>query len=254
MKKMILMLMVALTIASCKKDQYYLFNDAARIQFGPSRDRIYDPAYNLTDTLKPITFFYDEPSITEDTVFFDVYAIGRVANVDRSFTLEQVQVSNVLNAIPGTHYVAFNEPRASRHYVIKADSVHAKVPIIILRDPGLKTSTPVLKFNVVTDKNFQVGEIKNLWRKVVMTDRLSQPAAWNATITLFFGKYSVEKHKFMIETTGDKWDQAYFTYVMTDFSMVQYYQAIFQTAVLDYNKAHPGEPKRDENKELITFP
>lgn len=246
--------MVTATIASCKKDQYYLFNDAARIQFGPATDLIYNPAYNLADTLKPITFFYDEPSVTEDTVFFDVYAIGRVANADRSFTLEQVPLSNTLNAIPGTHYVAFNDPRVSKHYVIKAGTSHAKVPVIILRDPGLKNSTPVLKFNVVADDNFQVGEIKNLWRKVVMTDRLSQPAAWNPTITFYYGKYSTVKHKFMIDTTGDKWDQNFFVYVMTDFSMVQYYQAVFQTAVVDYNKAHPGAPMRDENGDLVAFP
>jgi len=254
MRKMILLLMVTLTIASCKKDQYYLYNDVARIQFGPPTNQIYDPAYNLADTLKPITFFYDEPSVTEDTVFFDIYAIGRVANTDRSFTLEQVQLNNTLNAVPGTHYVAFNDPKASKYYVIKAGSSHTKVPIIVLRDPSLKNSTPVLKFNVVADGNFQNGEIKNLWRKVVMTDRLSQPAAWNATVTSFFGKYSVEKHKFMIETTGAKWDQVFFIYVLTDFSLVQYYQAIFQTAIVDYNKAHPGAPKRDENQELITFP
>ncbi|TCC99651.1 DUF4843 domain-containing protein [Pedobacter hiemivivus] len=254
MRKMILLLMVTLTIASCKKDQYYLYNDVARIQFGPATNQIYDPAFNLADTLKPITFFYDEPSVTEDTVFFDIYAIGRVASTDRSFTLEQVQVNNTLNAVSGTHYVAFNDPKASKYYVIKAGSSHTKVPIIVLRDPSLKTSSPVLKFNVVADGNFQNGEIKNLWRKVVMTDRLSQPAAWNATVTLFFGKYSVEKHKFMIKTTGDKWDQVFLTYVLTDFSLVQYYQAIFQTAIVDYNKAHPGAPMRDENQELITFP
>lgn len=253
--KYIWAIIAILAMVSCKKDQYYLYNDIARIQFGPDPTRIYTPSYNLADTLKPYTFYYEDAAIKEDTVFFDIYAIGGTTKNDRSFMLQQVQMPNIMNAVPGTHYVPFTDARASKHYVIKAGTVHTRVPVIVLRDPSLKTNTPVLKFNVVDNENFRIGEANNVWRKMLITDRLSQPAAWNASFTqYYFGKYSVVKHKFMIDTTGEKWDQDFINLVYTDSGLLSYYIAVVKTALIDYNQSHPGNPLRDENGELVVIP
>lgn len=253
--KYLVIVMAVFAVASCKKDQYYLYNDVARLQFGPDPARIYQTSYNLADTLKPYTFYYEDATVKEDTVFFDIYAIGGTSKIDRTFTLAQEQLPNALNATSGTHYVPFTDPRVSKFYVIKANTVHTKVPVILLRDASLKTTTPKLKFKVVADANFQVGEINNLWRKVEFTDRLSQPAAWNASFTqYYFGKYSVVKHQFMINTTGDKWDQTFIEAVYADLSLLQYYIAVVKAALIDYNNAHPGNPLKDENGELVILP
>lgn len=255
MTKYIWAVIVVLAMVSCKKDQYYLYNDVARIQFGPDPTRIYTPSFNLADTLKPYTFYYEDAAVKEDTVFFDIYAIGGTVGKDRSFSLLQEQLPNTLNAVPGTHYVAFTDARASKHYVIKGGTVHTRVPVIVLRDPSLKTSTPVLKFKVVDDNNFKIGEANNLWRKILITDRLSQPLAWNASFTqYYFGKYSVVKHKFMIDVTGEKWDQDFINLVYADSGLLGYYTAIIKTALIDYNQAHPGNPLRDEAGELVVIP
>lgn len=253
--KYILIAMVVLAVASCKKDQYYLFNDVARIQFGPDASRIYTASFNLADTLKPFTFYYEQASVKEDTVLFDIYAIGGVTKTDRSFTLKQEQVPNVNNAVAGTHYVAFTDPRVSKFYTIKAGTVHAFVPVIVLRDASLKSSTAVLKFNVVADGNFQLGEPKNLWRKVQITDRLSQPASWNASFSqYYFGKYSTVKHAFMIQVTSQKWDEAFIATTSSDYALLQYYIGVVKTALIDYNKNHPGSPLTDESGELVVIP
>lgn len=244
-----------LALVSCKKDQYYLYNDIARIQFGPDPTRIYTPSFNLADTLKPFTFYYDAPAVTQDTVFFDIYAIGGTAKNDRTFSLEQEQVANTTNAVPGTQYVAFGDARVSKFYVIKAGTVHTRVPVILLRDVSLKTTTPVLKFKVVPNDNFQAGEMNNLWRKVTFTDRLSQPAAWNASaVQYYYGKYSVTKHKFMIDTTGEKWDQDFMNSLPSDYALLQYWIGVLKIALINYNNANPGAPLRDEFGELVVFP
>lgn len=249
------MMVGLLSVYACKKDQYYLYNDAARIQFGPEIARIYTASYNLADTLKPFTFYYEAPSVTMDTVFFDIYAIGGVKKEDRSFTLEQVQVPNVTNAVAGKHYVAFNDPKATKNFIIKAGTVHTRVPILLLRDASLKTSTCILKFNVVPDKNFLSGEINNLWRKIEFTDRLSQPAAWNATFTQYYlGKYSTVKHQFMIQSTGEKWDQDFISIISPDYALLQYWLGALKINLIDYNSKNPGNPLRDENGELVIFP
>ncbi len=244
-----------LSVYACKKDQYYLYDDMARVQFGPDIARIYTPSYNLADTLKPYTFYYEDASTVQDTVFFDIYAIGGVSKEDRSFTLEQVQVPNVTNAQAGKHYVAFNDAKATKNFVIKAGTVHTKVPIILLRNVDLKANTYILKFKVVADKNFQTGEINNLWRKIEFTDRLSQPAAWNASaVQFYYGKYSVVKHRFMIESTGEKWDQDFMASLPSEYALLQYWIGTLKINLIDYNAKNPGNPLRDENGELVVFP
>ena len=248
-------LALLLSITSCKKDQYYLYDDVSRIQFGPDIARIYQPSYNLADTLKAFTFYYETPDVTEDTVFFDIYAVGGVAKQDRTFVLEQEQLANVVNAVPGTDDVAFNDPRATRNYVIKAGEVHTKVPVILLRNSGLKSKTVTLKLHASVNDNFQLGERNNLWRKIVFTDRLSQPSAWDASGTrYYYGNYSVTKHQFMIETTGLKWDQDFMAVLPSDYALLQYYLGVLKTALIDYNKAHPGNPMKDESGEMVIFP
>jgi hypothetical protein len=253
--KFVYFMMVLLSVYACKKDQYYLYKDQQRIQFGPEISRIYTTSFNLADTLKPYTFYYQDAKVLQDTVLFDIYAIGGVAKEDRSFTLEQTQVSNVINAEPGKHYIAFNDPKATKNFVIKANTVHTRVPIIILRDASLKTSTVVLKFSVVPDKNFKSGEVSNLWRKIEITDRLSQPAAWNASATQFYyGKYSIVKHQFMIQSTGQRWDQTFMVGMQSDLALFQYWTSTLKINLIDYNRKNPGNPLIDENGELVLFP
>lgn len=253
--KYIIVAAVILIMAACKQDEYYLYDDVARIQFGPDKTRIYQQNYDLADTSKLYSFFYEDQTVKEDTVFFDIYAIGGTTKNDRSFTLEQVQVVNALNAEPGKHYVAFNDPRATKNFVIKAGTVHTSVPIILLRDPSLKTTTPILKFEVAADDNFKLGELSKIWRKIEFTDRLSQPGAWNASFTqYYFGAYSTVKHQFMIDVTGEKWDQEFTEGASADYGLLQYYIAVVKAALIDYNNAHPGNPLKDENDQLIVMP
>jgi hypothetical protein len=244
-----------IALASCKQDQYYLYNDVARIQFGPDMTRIYQPTYNLADTTKNYTFYYAPASKTQDTVFFDIYAIGGTSSKDRSFTLQQVQVNGATNAVAGTDYKAFNDPTVTGKYVIKAGQVHAFVPIVMLRNAAQKTTTYTLKFNVAEDANFKFGEKNNLWRKVIFTDRLSQPTAWNAyQIQYFMGAYSVVKHAFLINLTGQRWDDTFITLIYNDYGQAKYYQSVYKTALINYNNAHPGNPMKDEFGTIIVFP
>ena len=252
--KYVMVAIVALTITACEKNQYNLYDDVARIQFGPNPSMLYKTDQNLADTLKRYTFYYEDALTTQDTVYFDIYAIGGTKPTDRTFTLQQEQLANTQNAVAGTHYVAFNDAKVAKFYVIKAGAVHAKVPVILLSDASLKTNTVKLKFNVIADVNFQQGELSNLWRKVEFTDGISQPTAWDASFSqFFFGKYSITKHAFLIKETGEKWDEEFVVKIKSDGGL-SYYQVLAKTALINYNNAHPGAPLKDENNELIVFP
>ncbi len=252
--KYIFIATVLLLLYSCK-EEYYLYNDVKRIQFGPDIARIYTPSYNLADTTKSYTFFYESTAKQQDTLFFDIYAIGGVTNTDRPFKLEQVAVPDADNAVAGKHYKAFNDAAIASKYVIKAGAVHAKVPVVMLRDASLKTTTVTLKFQIVENENFSTGEPANIWRKAIFTDRLSQPPAWDASATqYYFGKYSVVKHNFFIEQTGQKWDNDFILAIRPDYALLTYWRGVVKVALVNYNAQHPGNPLTDEFGELVVIP
>nr|WP_121272086.1 DUF4843 domain-containing protein [Pedobacter schmidteae] len=244
----------AALFTSCKNDNYLLYETESRIQFGPERSKIYQSSYNLADTLKPYSFAYTDA--VQDTVFFDIYAIGKVSAKDRAVKLEQVQVSGQENAIPGTHYQDFSNPSVAGRYIIKAEESHTRVPVVLLRDASLKTKTVMLKISVANNEAFRVGEPAYAWRKIELTDRLSRPAAWTDFMTsTYFGKYSVTKHRFMIEQTGERWDQDFMKEILQRGSTsLIYWQGVLKTAVTNYNNAHPGSPLKDEFNELVIIP
>jgi hypothetical protein len=244
-----------LAMASCKQEDYYLFKDVARLQFGPTPNFIYIKTHNLDDTTKNFTFYYNTVTSTQDTVFFDIYAEGGPTTTDRSFALQQVQVAGATNAVAGTDYKAFTDPAVTLAYVIKAGQVHANVPVVLLRSAALKTTTLTLKFMVVENSNFKQGEETNLWRKIIYTDRLSQPTAWNASAAqTYYGAYSTVKHAFMIQVTGLRWDEDLITSLSSDYMQRVSLLIKIKAALIDYNNAHPGNPMKDETGVVIVFP
>lgn len=255
MKKILTLAALTAALAACKKDQYYLYNDIARLQFGPPVGQLYYSQADMADTLKPYTFYYEPGTVVEDTVFFDIYAIGGINGQDRPFTLEQVMLEGEENAVAGVHYKAFNDASLKNTYVIKAGEVHAFAPVIVLRDVSLKDKTVKLQLQVKANDQFQPGEIRKLWRRVELTDRLSQPAAWNPNgSTYFWGKYSRVKHSFMVEQTGEKWDQEFMTEITADYALISFWRLKLRTLLTDYNNAHPGSPLTDETGETVVFP
>ncbi|MGJ1268325.1 DUF4843 domain-containing protein [Sphingobacterium spiritivorum] len=244
---------VMATIVSCQKDQYYYFNDVARIQFGPPQYTGKTIYSEYADTTKSATFYYEDSNVKLDTVYFDIYTIGGIKNTDRVYKIQQLQLAGLDNAVPGKHYIAFDDPSIQQLYVIKADSVHAQVPVILKRDPELKSKTLNLGIVVQENENFKFGEQTKLWRKLSFTDRLSKPDAWTASISqYYFGPYSVVKHAFMIEVTNERWDQTFMSNLPLDVN--NYYKSFLATALINYNKEHPTNPLKDENGVIIFFP
>jgi hypothetical protein len=257
MKKIISIIILAIVFLStaCEENNFKIYTDGANIQFGPEESRIYMASYNLVDTTKAYTFYYKSANVVQDTVFFDIYAIGGVSAINRSFTLKQDSVTGVTNAVAGVDYIAFDDSRVKDNYVIKAGTVHTRVPVILLRNEKLKTNTLTLKISTVANENFRLGEKTNIWRKIIFTDRLSQPNSWDANTTkYYFGSYSVAKHAFMIQATGDKWDDVFFGVLKSDYSLMSFYTSFLKTSLIDYNNAHPTSLLKDENGVLVTFP
>lgn len=247
--------LVLSVFASCKESEPLLFNDVATLQFGPPLSAIYQPGSNAAGSVRSYTFFYQPEDVKRDTLFFDIYAVGGVSAIDRSFKLEQVQVEGVNNAVAGTHFVSLDDPAVDKSFVIKAGQMHTLVPVILLRDASLKTSDVVFSVNVVENEYFKKGEANYIWRRLNFTDRINQPAAWSGFYqNSYYGKYSARKHKFMIDITGELWDQSFLTTVHADLTELAYYMSVVKSALIDYNNKHPDDRMKDEFGDLVTFP
>lgn len=249
-----LLLMTAL-FSSCEKKYYNYYEGIGIAQFGPALRFIYMPYYDLNDTLKTYTFFYRDASVKQDTVYFDLYALGGPGDKDRPFVLKQVIVAGKDNAEPGVHYKAFNDPSLASTYVVKAGEVHMFVPVIMLRHGSLREREVVLQFALEENEWFRKGEVNKLWRRLEFADKLNQPSAWTtAASNLYWGKYSKVKHEFMVQQTGERWDQEFMAALSAEQAYAVYWKVKLRTLLAEYNAAHLSNPLKDENGELVVFP
>ncbi|MFA5849856.1 MAG: DUF4843 domain-containing protein [Bacteroidales bacterium] len=252
----ILSFCLALMLASCTNDDYMLYDGEARLQFGPPTNYIYSTNYQLNDSLKSYTFVYEPVSKLQDTVFFDLYTMGKVSDTDRAFKLRQVTIPGAENAVAGVHFKSFDDATLQKHYIVKAGKAYVRVPVIVLRDVTLKSKIYALKLEVIENEFFKLGEKIKIWRKVNIADRLIRPNSWTSSVeSYYWGKYSYVKHDWMVKQTGEKWDDTFIAPIMADYAEITFWKAKLAKMLSDYNKVptNPGVPLTDEFGELVKF-
>lgn len=225
MKKIIYLLCLICTLGvftSCEKDLEVYNTETCRLNFYYELNS--RAGFNEELARTAYSFIYGEADRQRDTLWFDVQTMGFTYDYDRPVVLEQLPSEGV-QAVPGKHYVAFNDPAVSHLYVIPAGKATTKLPVIILRDPSLKNEAVSLKFGFKENEYFKLGFEEFSTRLIEMTDMLSEPSKWNAAYPIpgleryypqyamhlsdYFGVYGVVKHQFLIEQTGKKWDDEY---------------------------------------------
>jgi hypothetical protein len=223
MKRLIYIIAILMAAASgCTKSEYLLFSDVARVQLSD------------TTTLSS-TFIYDPATVTKDTVYILVSTIGGITNYDRPVKLVQVpefdytyvrdpitnQITDTIaterpfKAVAGTHYMDLADKSLESMMVVKADSVSALIPVVLLRDASLKTNSYRLRLQLVANKEFSLGEKNAREKTIVFSDRLERFFSWrvdatNAPAFNNFGKYSTGKHQFMMDVLKVNIDEAWY--------------------------------------------
>jgi hypothetical protein len=251
--KIVIALLGFILLYACS-EEYLVYEDVARLQFGPEQERNYQSWSTMADTLKSFTFVYTDNETILDTVYFDLYSIGKPADTDRPFRIEQMEPDQLNNAVPGIHYLAFDDPQLSTHYMIKAGEVHTRVPVVTLRDPSLKESGVMLEFRLVANEHFETGDPKLIWRKLFITDRLTRPVAWSDSMLHFWGPYSEVKHLFMVQQTGERWDHEMIQRINNSYPQLLFWTSLLKQLLIEYNLANPDNPLTDEFGQLVFFP
>ncbi|MBR1400046.1 MAG: DUF4843 domain-containing protein [Prevotella sp.] len=244
------LLFLAAMTTSCEKDLPLYETDTCWLNF------YYADVANtqrFDDKLRrsSYSFVYAGEGITRDTLWFEVETMGFLSDHDRAISLHQVD-STANDAVAGKHYVAFNDPSLASYYVMPAGKSRTKIPVVLLNDESLKDISVVLKFAISENENFKVGYDYFSSRVIEFTSRLSMPDNWMKGypipgmesyypmyanyITYFFGNYGPVKHQFLIDQTGERWDDDYIEGLMTgDDAYLAYLQAKLMRVLAQVN-------------------
>lgn len=176
---------------------------------------------NEIDSIRNFSFVYGPSNKSVDTVWVKVETIGRLSEANRDITFEQIQ-TNGTNAVPGTHYVAFDDPAVKSHYIVPGGASTVNVPVILKRDVTLKNTSVELCFRIVKNDYFKVNNPSRNRFTIIFSDKLSKPTNWGYFAKYHFKVYGFVKHQFMIEQTGFKWDDDYLYNVMGFTSSLTY--------------------------------
>jgi hypothetical protein len=274
MKKYSFIIVILLAIATgCKKADYKMYSDGARVQVADT-------------TALSYSFFYKDPVAPRDTVYIQINTIGGITDQDRTISIEQIPEYDItytrdpitnkitdstvkekpFKAVAGIHYIPFTDAAVKSMMVVKADSATGKLPVILLRDTSLKTNSYRLRIKLMANDAFALGETKAIERTIIFSDRLERFESWKTDQTSSaafqaFGKYSTGKHQFMIDVLKVKIDEEWFKAVVLA-TAISHYKNLLRDELAAFN-ANPANiasgksPVRetsDPTSPIITFP
>lgn len=169
------------------------------------------------------TFLYDDPKVVKDTVIkVTVRSIGLTADYDRPFLIRQVQIEgDTMNAEVNEHYLSID----SKECYIPAGEATREVPIRLLNASSLKDTMAYLRLELVGNENFSIYMPDSSRRDVQIANMPVKPDGWD-NMTYYYGDYGTEKHRFLIQATGERWDAEflqtlYYNYVLLLYTMDQ---------------------------------
>ena len=223
---------------------------------------------NILDTLVRYSFVFSASGTVQDTVWVRIQTMGFLSKDDRPIAFEQIS-AGARDAVAGVHYVAFDQSELQKLYVMPRNGSTTSVPVVLKRDPSLEQEEYTLLFQVRKNDFFGRGIVGAWSCRVVISDRLARPANWNFQTEMEFGEYGRVKHRWLIEQTGNRWDDEYLRDILgfeeTDRTNLAattnanydsgynvYYGAILQMMLDAYNERN-GTILMEEDNTPVTF-
>ncbi len=223
-------------IYSCRKSELPIYENDPGIFIYKDR---YDPNADSTS----YSFAIKNSAIVRDTIWVPVRIMGQAASHDRTIKFDPVD--SLTTAVEGTHYELMTP------YVMPADSFATRLGVIIKRAADLQDTTVHLTLHLEPSPDFKRLLNGQSLYYIKVNDILTKPDNWGGFIQYIFGEYSQVKYRFIIDVLG----RAEFPTGPGGLGIAELfsYQAEMKNALNAYNKAHPNNPMRDENHNLVTF-
>lgn len=185
--KHILILITTLSLISCKQNNGNEWGEACGIYFQAGGESSF--SFTMTQEDK---FTYEIP----------VMLMGRISGEDRKFKIMVVDTSTT--AIAGVHY-----DRLQEEYILPANSHTMNLPIVLHSTDDLKSGIVKLGLRIVENDHFYVVSPVNGSKILFVTNQISKPSYWDASLQTFYGVYSQTKHKILVERSGKDFPAQY---------------------------------------------
>lgn len=203
MKTTILTLLVlALLATACQELVVNKYEDDPFLYFYRGNFDIYGNGQH--DSLI-YSFFLKESARQRDTLWVEVRLSGVPSPLPRPVPVIQVP-ADTLDAVPGRHYIPFDDPEVKNLVMLPANAVKAKVPVIVLRDSSLALAEYAILLEIRDNDQFDLplpGQERFLLR---VSDLATAPPNWTtATTSLWrrvFGVWGAVKMRFIIDHVG----------------------------------------------------
>jgi hypothetical protein len=238
----IYVLLLPLVIAACTQNEMLRYENDPAVYFDGA-------GYNKIDSINH-SFFLLKSDILKDTVLVRVNTMGELSSQDRPVTVVQTNASDSAAAVAGVHYVPFDDADLKPLMQVPAGKEYVDIPVVFIRDKSLDTLKVRLELALAANGYFRPGIVEKQRFVLTTTDLIEKPATWDAGWYIFLGRsWGPVKMRFIIDITGyTDWATT-----PTDMALMQYFGALAKQKLLEYNAAHPDDPLREANGDLVTF-
>lgn len=218
-------------MSSCDQHDAELYENDPRVYF-------YRGSYEGGNTLQQDSikhsFFLLPMGQDRDTVWVDVRTMGMpVEDKARPVKIVQTNAGQPDGAVVGTHYVAFDDPAIAEMMAVQPGQVQVMIPVILLRDPSLKTRKVRIEMEVAGNEYFNPGIDKARKFMIQTTTMAEMPASWSSSWTYYFGKWGTQKMWFVVNYLGfSEFDQ------VPDAGYRDYLKLKARQELMKYNQEH----------------
>lgn len=223
MKKYLYLFLFFSIINSCREEQIPTYSGGNYVYFEKEDTKL--PLW-----AKKYSFVYLKSDVKIDTIYARLRVSGPTVGYDRNVRFKQElkyrlqhiydengAVDSMLvlepnQAVPGVHYVSFEDETMKDRMVVKKDSAFADIPIVLIRDISLREADRSLLFRIVPTEDLLPGDVKSIKGSITISDILTVPAGWEknpinpGVKNEYFGEYGRVKHQLLIDATGLVWD------------------------------------------------
>lgn len=241
MKNLFIIIILFLTLASCRKDPKSVFSGQDGIAF----------YYKSGTEQDSMSYSFKANAIPKDrdTLYIKMRLVGKLANHDREIS---VVAGEGTTAIEGTHFIL---PKI----VMPADSMLVNYPVVLLNATDLNTKTVKIVLKVAdskdlikgTDGQADITTRNAVLFKINFSNNLIKPDYWNY-IQGYIGAYSDARYEFMIKVLGTSNFRPTTKGGLLTYPDFLNFSTILKDALDEHERIHG--PLMDENKVRVTFP